>query len=145
MRAIRHQPMGACFALACAVFSFAGCNDQAGEKLLPVRGTVTADGKPVPTGNVTFYPAKAKGNDTKHQPMGVIDADGKYELFVPGGKKGAPAGWYKIVVYAVDDPQPGKPNKYFVAKEYADIEMTPLFIEVVENPGADHYDLKLKR
>jgi hypothetical protein len=123
----------------------AGCNMQPSEKLFPVSGTITADGKAVPAGNVTFYPDTSKGNETLHQPTGVIDSEGHYELFVPGGKRGAPQGWYKIVVYAVDDPQPGKPNKYFVDKQYTDLTTTPLKIEVIENPEAERYDLKLKR
>src|SRR5688500_13397481 len=71
------------------------------ETLLPVKGTVTVEGKPVWTGNVTFYPDKE--NKTMHQPMGILDSSGQYELFVPGGRKGAPPGAYKVVVYAVDD------------------------------------------
>src|SRR5262245_39090601 len=122
----------------------AGCqNDR--DKLPAVSGTITVDGKAVPSGNVTFYPDASKGNSSTHQPNGTIEADGRYELYVPGGKKGAPTGWYKVVVYAVDDPQPGKPNKYFANKEYADVNTTTLKIEVVENPEPGRYDLKLRR
>ena len=145
MRSIRHPQVWAFVALLCPAFLVAGCNTQPGEKLLPVSGKVTAGGKPVPTGNVTFYPMAAKGNETKHQPMGVLDSEGNYEVFVPGGRKGAPAGWYKVVVYAVDDPQPGKPNKYLVQKECADVDATPLKIEVIANPEPQRYDWKLKR
>jgi hypothetical protein len=127
-----------------AVVTAAGCDNER-EKLPRVSGTITVGGNPVPSGTVTFYPDAAKGNSSGHQPNGVLDAQGAYELFLPGGRKGAPAGWYKVVVYAVDDPQPGKPNKYLVNKEYADVNTTPLSIEVVENPEPDRYSLKLKR
>ena len=128
------------------LFLAAGCNKEQGEKLLNVSGKLTTvDGRPVTTGNVTFYPDTSKANSTGHQPMGVLDAEGNYELSVPGSKKGAPAGWYKVVVYAVDDPQPGKPNKYLVNKDYADVTTTPLKIEVIENPEPGRYDFKLRR
>jgi len=123
----------------------AGCSKNDGEKLAPVGGTITVDGKAVPSGNVTFYPDASKGNASTHQPNGSIEPDGRYELFVPAARKGAPPGWYKVVVYAVDDPQPGKPNKYYANKEYADVNTTPLRVEVVENPEPGRYDLKLRR
>ncbi len=129
------------FALVLLVFGLAGCGGSEA-KLAPVKGTLTADGAAVPSGNVTFYPDAAKGNATKHQPAGLL-ADGKFEVFLPGGQKGAPPGWYKVVVYAVDDPQPGKPNRYFTHKKYADPGTTPLAVEVVENPEPGRYDFKL--
>lgn len=130
--------------VAAAATWLVGCGGD--EKLPPVSGSVaTTDGKAVPAGNVTFYPDASKGNKTGQQPTGVIESDGRYELSVPVGRKGAPAGWYKVVVYAVDDPRPGKPNKYFVDKVYADVTTTPLAIEVVENAEPGRYDLKLKR
>ena len=122
----------------------AGCGAE-GEKLAPVAGTITVGGRPVPSGTLTFYPEGSKGNATPHQPTGVLGADGRFEVFVPGNKKGAPPGWYKVVVYAVDDPQPGKPNKYFVHKKYTDRASTPLLIEVIDNPGPGRYDLKLDK
>lgn len=122
----------------------AGCAAE-GEKLALVSGVITVGGQPVPSGTLTFYPEGAKGNATQHQPTGVLGPDGRFEVFVPGNKKGAPPGWYKVVVYAVDDPQPGKPNKYFVHKKYTDRATTPLLIEVIDNPGPGRYDLKLEK
>ena len=145
MHSITRLTAGYFFVLLCGTLSLAGCKSEPNEKLWPVSGTILVEGKPVPTGNITFYPDRPKGNETQHQPMAVIDAEGKFELFVPGGKKGAPAGWYRVVVYSVDDPQPMKPNKYFVHKDYADVETTPLKIEVIANPEPERYDLKLKK
>jgi hypothetical protein len=146
MQSISPQQGCLCVALLCGIlFCAAGCRGEQGEKLLPVSGKITVDNGPVTTGNVTFYPDGSKGNSTPHQPMGVLDAAGNYELFVPIARKGAPAGWYKVVVYAVDDPQPGKPNKYLVNKKYADVETTTLKIEVSANAKPGHYDLKLTR
>src|SRR4051812_40534827 len=78
------------------VFVAAGCAD--GEKLAPVAGKVTVDGKPLTSGSVSFRPDASQGNSSQHQPTGTIDAEGNYELFVPPAKKGAPLGWYKVVV-----------------------------------------------
>jgi hypothetical protein len=131
-------------ALAIGLVALASCNGER-EKLAPVSGVVTAGGNPVPSGNVTLYPDASKGNATPHQPTGTLGTDGRFELFVPGGRKGAPPGWYKVVVYAVDDPQPGKPNKYFTHKKYADVATTPLQVEVTENPEPGRYDWKLEK
>jgi hypothetical protein len=130
--------------LVLALAALAGCSGER-EKLAPVSGLVTVGGQPVPSGTLTFYPDASKGNTTQHQPTGVLGADGRFEVFVPGGKKGAPPGWYKVVVYAVDDPQPGKPNKYFVHKKYTEQGTTPLLIEVIDNPEPGRYDLKLEK
>jgi hypothetical protein len=130
--------------LVVGLVALAGCGGER-EKLAPVAGVVTAGDKPVPSGTLTFYPDASKGNATQHQPTGVLGSDGRFELFVPGGKKGAPPGWYKVVVYAVDDPQPGKPNKYFVHKKYTEQATTPLQIEVIDNPEPNRYDLKLEK
>lgn len=134
-------------ALTVLVFGLAapaGCNGET-EKLAPVSGTLTADGKAVPNGTVTFYPETSKGNTSQHQPTGVVGTDGRFEVYLPGGRKGVPPGWYKVVVYAVDNPQPGKPNKYWVNKKYTDRTSTPLLVEAVENPEPGRYDLKLDK
>src|SRR5262245_16960082 len=122
---------------------FTGCAQKPSEILHPVKGRITVDKAPVHTGNVTFYPDQSKGTGSGHLPTGLLDLAGNYELFVPGGRKGAPPGWYKVVVYAVDDPQPGKPNKYLVNKKYADVDTTTLRIEVSANPEPGRYDFKL--
>jgi hypothetical protein len=123
----------------------AGCNTGSGENLAPVTGKVTVNGKPVTTGSVTFRPDASKGNKTQHQPNGAIDAEGNYELSVPPARKGAPPGWYKVVVFAFDDPQPGKPLKSFIDMKYADETTTPLKVEVIENPEPGRYDLKMTK
>ena len=121
----------------------AGCDR--GEKLAPVAGKVLVDGKPVTTGSVSFRPDASKGNTSLHQPTGAIDSEGNYELLVPPARKGAPLGWYKVVVTAFDNPTPGKPLKSFVDMKYAEESTTTLTIEVVANPEPGRYDLKLTR
>jgi hypothetical protein len=128
--------------LAAALLAAVGCSSEA--QLPAVSGAATVGDAPLPSGTITFYPDAAKGNASAHRPTGIVE-NGRYELFVAPGKKGAPAGWYKVVVYAVDDPQPGRPNKYFAHKDYADAKTTPLSAEVVSAPEPGRYDLKLKK
>ncbi len=127
-----------------AVFVVAGCSTN-GENLAPVAGKVTVEGKPLTTGSVSLRPDASKGNKSQHQPTGEITAEGHYELFVPPGKKGAPPGWYKVVVYAYDNPMPNKPLKSFIDTKYTDETTTPLRFEVIPNPEPGRYDLQLKR
>lgn len=127
-----------------AFFAAAGCNSGQGEKLAPVSGKVTVEGQPLPAGSVCFRPDGSQGNASPHQPTGAIDTEGNYELFVPPERKGAPPGWYKVVVIAYDNPRPGR-LKSFIAAKYADEKTTPLKIEVIENPESGRYDLKLTR
>jgi hypothetical protein len=127
-----------------AVLGAAGCGKAPQEKLVPVSGKVTVAGKPLTTGSVTFLPNASRGNTSPHQPTSRIDAEGNFELTVPPEKKGAPLGWYKIVVFAYDNPQPGR-LKSFIDTKYQQENATPLAIEVVENPEPGRYDLKLTR
>ncbi|WP_439631983.1 hypothetical protein [Gemmata sp.] len=129
-------------ALAAAALA-AGCKGE--EPLPPVAGTVTVDGRPVPRGTVTFYPDASKGNASPHLPTGILEPDGRFEICLPEDKKGAPPGWYRVVVFAANDPQPGKPVKFFVNKKYTDRGSTPLSVEVVANPEPGRYELKLEK
>ena len=123
----------------------AGCSSKSADNLAPVAGKVTVNGKPLTTGSVSLRPDPAQGNKTEHQPNGAIDAEGSYELVVPPAKKGAPLGWYKVVVTAYDNPMPNKPLKSFIHMKYSDERSTPLRFEVIKNPEPGRYDLKLTR
>jgi hypothetical protein len=143
MRILGRRP-GWCGAvlMACGAMLVVGCGGEA-EKLAPVVGKVTVNGKPLKSGTVSFRPEQA--SKSQHQPNGTIDAEGNYEMTVPPDKKGVPPGWYKVVVVALDDPWPGKPLKSFVDMKYADEKTTPLKLEVVANPEPGRYDLKLTK
>jgi hypothetical protein len=80
----------------------AGCSGGGAEAgpLVPVEGTVTNNGEPMPNGEVTFIPEDEK---VKVSPGGQIAPDGKYSLQT-GGKPGAPVGKYQVTV-ALDDPK----------------------------------------
>jgi hypothetical protein len=132
--------------LFCAV---CGCSDP-GEKFLPVSGKVTLDRQPLTVGSVSFRPDASKGNTSKHVPTGDINAEGNYELYTVG-RKGAPPGWYKVLVFAdgrrlqpKDSPHPLRPD-WLTHKKYTDEKTTDLFIEVAEAPPPGAYDLKVSK
>jgi hypothetical protein len=125
-----------------AVFAMTGCGGT--EKLTRVAGKVTVDGQPLKAGSVCFRPDASHGNTSPHQPSGPIDAEGNYELSVPPERKGAPLGWYKVVVIAYDNPRPGN-LKSLIPTKYGEEKSTPLKVEVIEKPEPSRYDLKLTR
>lgn len=75
--------------------AFLGCNSE-GSNLatLPVTGTVTLDGKPVPGAAVAFSPNDAKGRAAS----GMTDVDGKFKLTTMVAGDGALAGSYKVAI-----------------------------------------------
>jgi len=63
------------------------------------------------------------------------------------GQRGAPKGWYKVVVNAVerteaDSANPGLP-KSLVSSKYGDVKTTDILVEVKSGAPDGAYDLKL--
>ena len=135
-------------AVFCAIL-LVGCGGgDEGPKLVPVSGVVTVDGAPLATANVSFRPDTSKGNTVPYEPGGAADGTGRFELTTTA-RKGAPVGWYKVVVFAPtpprtsgDAPKVGPPP--FNAK-YSDAARTDLSIEVKAGAVAGAYDLKLTK
>jgi hypothetical protein len=124
-----------------------GCSHSAGEaRLLPVTGRVTVAGNPLTTGTVSFLPDTSRGNTSGVAPGGEIQPDGSYTLF-SAGRKGAPAGFYRVIVSAaepVDPNNPLAPRRSFVNVRYNSVETSNLQVEVTETPVPGAYDLPLK-
>src|SRR5437588_5719848 len=81
-----------------------GCGDDSGVgKTFPVEGRVTINQEPLTAKStvVLFKPDAAKGNTSTFEPVGTVDENGNYTLMTQG-KKGAPPGWYKVVVTATE-------------------------------------------
>jgi hypothetical protein len=127
------------------VVCIAGCGSSGPGRLVPVKGTVTLDDKPLPTGSLVFKPDAAKGNNSPLEPAGTI-ADGGYSLFTKE-KEGAPLGWYKVGIVAEEASaaDPYAPRKSLVPARYNDVETSGLSIEVSTSPAAGAYDLKLTK
>jgi hypothetical protein len=137
--------------LAVAVFCAAlGCSNSQADRFFPVSGKVSLDGQTLTVGSVSFHPDPSRGNASAHIPIGVIDREGNYEL-VTIGKKGAPPGWYRVVVFADANALPSGvvprplPPKWLMHEKYTDEKTTDLFVEVVEKPDSGTYDLKLSK
>src|SRR5262245_4070351 len=88
------------------VLSATGCNNGVG-KTYPVSGKVTIDGAPLKgkSATVMFVPNRDKGNSTTLEPGGTIDSSGNYTLYTKS-ERGAPPGWYKVVVTGVSEEPP---------------------------------------
>ena len=132
-----------------------GCLDSSGVgRTLPVEGRVTLNGEPLSAESavVLFKPDSSKGNASPFEPVGNVDKDGSYTLLTKG-KRGAPPGWYKVIVTATDsrpeapkDPKKGHPHpRSLVPAKYGQEKTTDLSVEVVEAPARGAYDLKLKK
>jgi hypothetical protein len=131
----------------------AGCGDASGVgRTLPVAGRITLDGTPLTAATtvVLFKPDAARGNAAPWEPTGTVDAQGNYTLNTKG-RRGAPPGWYKVTVTAVEAQANAVKGKRLqlptprslVPARYGQAATTPLAVEVVENPTPDAYDLKL--
>jgi hypothetical protein len=135
--------LGATFLLGLGA---AGCGDDVGTRY-PVAGRVLVDGQPLrgKAGSVLFKPDPSKGNTGPHEAAATIDEEGGYTLFTQG-KKGAPPGWYKVVVYVTEKgaDREAKPPRVFHPR-YSSEKTTTLAAEIVANPASGQYDLKLTK
>ncbi len=125
----------------CLVLPAVGCG---GLRLVPVSGKATVDGKPLVGAVVTFNPDASKDNKLRVSCRGRVGGDGRYELYTDDGtnvRAGAPLGWYKVTL--VTD-LPGAPPIQVNAR-YTDMDKTPLSVEVVGEPAAGTYDLKVTK
>jgi hypothetical protein len=125
-----------------AVVLAVGCGGKQPPKNFPVSGTITMDDQPVTSGQVSFIPASDKQAPADLS-AGKIE-NGQYKIFT-GGKEGAPLGSYKVTVTPSMVPPQGGGAPPQLPANYSDPSKTVLKIEVVENPSAGAYDLKLKK
>lgn len=76
-----------------------GCSDSG---LRSVRGTVTFDGKPIPTGSVRFFPLEGG-----RPAIGQIQSDGSYQLSTMQPGDGAKLGQYQVAIEAIESAATG--------------------------------------
>lgn len=82
--------------LAVSWFVAVGCAPEGLPDVVPIRGVVTLDGQPLPSGEVRYMPTDSAGR----QARGRIDSRGRFELSTLRPDDGALPGEYKIVVLA---------------------------------------------
>jgi hypothetical protein len=118
-----------------------GCGGG-GPKRVTVKGDVTLDGAPLDGGVLYYFADEAKGNKHRIAAVGPVRS-GKYNIVTSAVRNsesgpGAPLGWYKVYM---DATVPGFNTK--IHDRFTDPSKTTVSIEVVENPAADAYNIKL--
>jgi len=146
--------MQRCLVAVVLGIAVAGCGGDPGpraqiEKVVPVTGTLTYQGKPLEFFQVTLLPT-----DGRRAAVGVTDAAGKFTMGTNDKDDGAPPGSHKVAVVwvgpqsdvdagnevIVDDPsQLPKPSVKIPAK-YANPETSQLTQEI---PDGGLTDLKI--
>jgi hypothetical protein len=142
----RWRPVGVALCVL-GMLSAGGC----GPKRVPAGGTVELDGQPLEAGILYFNPDTAKGNTARVSCTSAVK-NGRFELRTDGIERsdsgtGVPLGWYKVTV-RVNEPgeKPTFPGPaYEINPKYLDVNLTPIEIEVVENPEPGRYDIKLTK
>lgn len=91
--------IAACFGTVLLLVTFVGCNDS-GLTLVPLKGTITLDGEPLPFKSLMLVPFDGTPG---HGAGGYSDSTGSFTLraIVPGAVKdfpGCPPGKYQVVV-----------------------------------------------
>jgi hypothetical protein len=120
------------------VAALSGCGGSA--KSHPVHGKVLVGDRPLPFGTITFNPDVSKDNKAGVGATGKLNSNGEFEL-QHQGKAEVPEGWYRVTVSTVI-PSLSPPEGVEVptlAADYSNVEKTPLLVEVVKDPGPDHY------
>lgn len=125
------------------LFTGAGCAGK--DPLVPVRGRITLDGKPLKDVIVTFTPiGDTRGNGA----LGGTDADGRFTLTDVRGSAGAVVGEYKVSLYPApassrrDDPADVvSKGGLGVPAIYLDLNNTPLRATIP--PGGGTVELLL--
>ncbi len=131
---------------AALLAGLAGCGESDSETMLPVEGQVRFGGEPLATGTVVLYADPGKGNATKHEPRGDIEADGRYKIFTHP-RQGAPPGWYKVAVIATEPSDPKNPYslpRSLIPERFSKPDESGLVLEVRSRPPPGAYDLDLK-
>jgi hypothetical protein len=127
-----------------ALVALAGCGSS-DEGHVPVEGMVFLSDRPLTFGIVILRPDASKGNLSKHEPRGKIDAEGKFQIFT-GPEPGAAPGWYNVGVVANDESEAIKTYARpcsLIDRMYNNPNRSGLTLEVTRDAAAGTYDLRL--
>jgi len=91
---------------------------------IEVSGIVTAHGKPLKTGVVSFVPVGDGGSTA----AGAIDADGQYTLSTSSTQKGISPGIYKVRIESWSTPpsMDGPPAVLAIPKKFYEVKTSGL-------------------
>jgi hypothetical protein len=123
-----------------------GCGQSGPQAFLPVEGQVKFGGQVLTRGTVVLHPDAARGNATKHEPRGAIGPDGRYHVFTHP-HAGAPPGWYKVTVIAMEPSDPKNPYalpRSLIPDRFGKLDQSSLAFEVRKDAPAGAYDLELQ-
>jgi hypothetical protein len=122
---------------------FGGCN---GNGLVPVKGQVLLDGKPIENAAVMF---QQEGEGAGVPATGVTNQNGEFTLTTPGVGEGATLGMHGVTVVKSVNAEPNKKieegeivrMKQETPIKYASTKTSGLTVEVKR--GMPHVELKL--
>jgi hypothetical protein len=125
-----------------------GCGS--GPKFVPVSGTVTLNGKPLPRAAVYFNPIPPAGKMDAGAvgSLAITDADGRYTLVMSGtgGTPGAVVADHRVRITTrgvVDESAPlGKPTAELVPDKYSGMNSELTFTVPPGGTDAANFDLK---
>lgn len=107
---------------------------------VPVSGTVTLDGRPVPSGKVVFTPERGPAA------TGAIESDGSFTLGTYGETDGATLGPHRVAVIATESQgntdDLDAPRRWLIPPRYGDPSTSGLTF-TVESNGPNRFDLRL--
>lgn len=123
--------------VAVLVFCLWGCGGS-GPELVPVRGTVTLDGDPLPEATLIFIPENGRNSTA------TTDASGRYELWYTRDRKGAVPGEHTVQVRTktvfTDDEGHDREVPQKVPSRYNDASELKVRVEA----GKSEYPLELR-
>jgi hypothetical protein len=104
-----------------------------------VAGKVSFRGMPLRGGTIVFIPDASRGSSGPLA-RGTIQTDGSYRLQTEDESSGAPAGWYRVTVMAIDGFAYAGAAAYvprsLLPDKYRDPDLSGLVCEV--KPGRDN-------
>lgn len=117
---------------AALLLAVAGCSESLVEErgyVVPAKGTLIYQGKPVPEAQLTFL-----GDDPSEPAFAVTDANGRFQCMTNDSSEGVRPGEYRVIVAS---------SRGGVPQKYADARSTPLKV-TVEDADENHLRIELE-
>lgn len=127
---------------AAMLVTSAGCKRS--PRVVPVKGTVLYNGKPLPYGAVMFQPDKGQAA------VGDLTADGTFTLSSYGANDGAVPGKHSVSVSCYEGHRPGKAGggdslgKLLIPLKYTRFGSSGLTVEVQDTAGKEAQEIVLE-